>query len=105
MTASNGNGGMGDLIEALKIFSQTNVEKKPFKYDPFEYREPDANDLLEKPRIFWAMGFWKVLGDDRQAGQSVPAPFGPVIFKPDHTKRVKSGKEENIYFFSKHVCI
>lgn len=103
--ATKGTGSSSDIVEALRIFAEANVDKKPFKYDPFEYREPDANDLLEKPKVYWAMGYWKVLGDDRQNGQSVPAPFGPVIFKPDHTNRVKSGKEENVYFFSKHVCI
>lgn len=96
--------GSAELIKMLtEALNKTNPDNNR-KFDKAKYMEPEPEDLMKEPVVFWSQGFQYVIGDDKKNGRPIPAPLGVIDFKAVSSVRRQNGKEQNMLILSKHVC-
>ena len=68
--------------------------------------EITAEDMLDEPDqvTFMCPKVAHVVVDGYINNRPVPAPYKPIMFKLSNSKRVKSGKETDIFYVSKYTC-
>jgi len=94
-----------DLAAAILQLAQSNRAQNEESYDPGKYlTEIDKDDYLDEPVVFWASGFMLVIGDDRQNGIPIKAPYGKIEFEAVGSKRQQRGKDIDIQIWCKYVC-
>ena len=83
---------------------QESISYEELKYKTVTQGQINIEDVMETPVVFYAHNCGYLIVDDSKHGQSVRAPYKPIMFEFHFNKLTGKGKEQDIINYSKYVC-